>query len=289
MPPPRHRDRGFSRRISNGLFFGYVGATIGIVVALGLVLVARFDPLAFQGIRGLALDLTAPFSGVTRGVALGANDVAGHAGGYWQAGSQNSELRAELAVARRDLVQSRIVMAENARLKNLLHLVDQGAHPIVGARIVGSSLTGQRRYATLAAGRNEGVRAGQPVRSAEGLVGRVAETGFGWSRVELLSDGASSVPVRVLRTGQAALIAGRGDPVLEVRAPQAGPQPFRRGDVLVTSGTGGVFPADIPVAVVVSVNGEVAGARPLADPARLDLAIVLPEVVSAPPPAVGGR
>ncbi len=57
MPPPRHRDRGFSRRISNGLFFGYVAAAIGIVIAFGLLLVARFDPIAFQGIRGLALDV----------------------------------------------------------------------------------------------------------------------------------------------------------------------------------------------------------------------------------------
>jgi rod shape-determining protein MreC len=289
MPPPRHRDRGFSRRISNGLFFGYVAATIGIVVALGLVLVARFDPIAFQGIRGLALDLTAPFSSATRDVALGVGDVAGRAGSYWQAGSENAALRAELATARRDLIGSRIAMAENARLKGILRLVEQGAHPIASARIVGSSLTGQRRYATMTAGRTQGVRAGQPVRSADGLIGRVAETGFGWSRVELLSDGASSVPVRVLRTGQAALVAGRGDPMLEVRAPQAGPQPFRRGDLLVTSGTGGVFPAGIPVAVVMSVNGEIAAARPLADPARLDLAIVLPEVTNAPPPPVGGR
>jgi len=289
MPPPRHRDRGFSRRISNGLFFGYVGAVAGIVAAIALVLVARFDPVAFQGIRGLALDLTAPFSGVTRGVVRGADDIADRTSGYFAAGSQNSDLKAQLAEARRALIEAKVTSLENARLKRLLGLVEQGGKPIATARIVGSSLSGQRRYATLSAGGGEGVRAGQPVRSAEGLVGRIAEAGHGWSRVELLTDGASTVPVRLLRTGQPALVAGRGDGGLEVRSTQSGAQPFHRGDILVTSGTGGVFPPDLPVAVVTASNGEVATARPLADAARLDFALVLPEAVSAPPPPVGGR
>lgn len=289
MAPPRHRDRGFSRRISNGLFIGYVVAAMGIVAALALVLIARFDPLAFQGIRGLALDMTAPFSGVTRGVALGANDLAGNAGNYWDAGAQNKALKQELEDARRSLIQAKIANADNARLKRLLHLVEQGTQPIVTARIVGSSLTGQRRYATMGAGRNEGVRAGQPVRSADGLVGRVAEAGFGWSRVELLTDGSSNVPVKLLRTGQPALAVGHGDGSIDIRSTNGAPQPFHRGDLLVTSGTGGVYPPDIPVAVIFSVNGEVASAHPLADPALLNVAIVLPEVISAPPPPVGGR
>lgn len=289
MAPPRHRDRGFSRRIANGLFFGYVAAVAGIVAAIALVLVARFDPVAFQGIRGLALDLTAPFSGVTRGVVRGADDVTSSTSGYFFAGSQNRALKAELAATRRALLDARIAAAQDARLRRLLRLVEQGAKPVVTARIVGSSLTGQRRYATLGAGRGDGVRAGQPVRNPEGLIGRIAEAGHGWSRVELLTDGASTVPVRVLRTGQPALVAGRGDGGLDVRTTQNGAVPFRRGDILVTSGTGGVFPPDLPVAVVVGVNGEVATARPLADSARLDFAMVLPEAAAAPPPPVGGR
>jgi rod shape-determining protein MreC len=51
----------------------------------------------------------------------------------------------------------------------------------------------------------------------------------------------------------------------------------------VTSGVGGVFPPDLPVAVVVSISGEIARARPLADPAKLDFAMVLP-VAPVPPP-----
>ncbi|UAK23706.1 rod shape-determining protein MreC [Sphingomonas nostoxanthinifaciens] len=284
MAPPRHRDRGFSRRLQYGLFFGYVAAALGIVVALGLVLVAKFDPLAFQGIRGFALDLTSPASILTRPISRGADDLATNIGDYVAAGSQNEMLRRQLAAAERGLVQARILAFENARLRRISHLIEQGTQPVVTARLVGSDLAGTRRYATLAAGSADGVRAGQPVRGPDGLVGRVAEAGLHASRVELLTDGGSSVPLRVVRTGAPALAEGRGAGVLDIHSTQAGAPPLVRGDLLVTSGVGGVYPPDLPVAVVTSTSGEVANGRPLADPTRLDVAMVLAE--AAAPPAL---
>ena len=282
MAPPRHRDRGFSRRLQYGLFFGYVAAAAGIVLGIGLILVARYDPVAFQGLRGLALDLTAPISGAARGLARGTGEVGGDVGAFVTTASAYRAQAAELADARRQLVEARILAAENGRLKRLLRLSEEGTRPVAAARITGDVANGNRRYATLAAGRGDGVRAGQPVRAPEGLIGRVAEAGLGSARVVLLTDGGSAVPVRVVRTGQPALVAGRGDGGLDVRASIAGALPFVRGDLLVTSGTGGVYPAGVPVAVVTGVNGEVAQARALADAAGLDVALVLPE--AAPPP-----
>ena len=291
MAPPRHRNRGFSRRIQYGLFFGYVAAAVGIVAALGLLLVARYDPLAFQGIRGLALDLTAPLSALTRPIARGAASVGDQAGAYIDAARQNRALKDELAAARTQIVIARATALENHRLRRLLRLIDPAVAPIIAARIVGSDPTGVRRYATLSAGSAEGVAAGQPVRGPEGLIGRVAETGYHAARVLLLTDGASMVPVQIARTGQPVLAQGRGDALLELHATTIGPAPFVRGDLLVTSGVGGVYPPGMPVAVVTNASGEVASARPLADPARLDYALVLRPVAAPPPPAppVGAR
>jgi rod shape-determining protein MreC len=292
MAPPRHRDRGFSRRIQYGLFFGYVAAAAGIVAGLALILIARFQPLAFEGIRGLALDAMTPFATLTRPVVRGADSLGRDVGGYFGAVSENRRLRAELADARRRLIDARVATAENARLRRLARIVGGAARPVVGARIVGSSLTGNRRFATLTAGSADGVRAGQPVRAPEGLVGRVAETGAHAARVILLTDGGSAVPLRVVRTGAAILGQGRGDGTIEVRATSVGGPALRRGDLLVTSGVGGVFPPGIPAAVVATVSGEVASARPLADPARIDFAVVLRQVEAPPSPAPiegGGR
>ena len=283
MAPPRHRDRGFSRRIQYGLFFGYVAAAAGIVAGAALLLVAKFEPVAFQGIRGLALDATTPVSSATRPIVRGGQSMGAEIGAYFRAAEQNADLRQQLANAQRGLIDARRLAAENARLRRLVRLVEAGERPVVAARLVGSDLNGNRRFATLAAGSANGVHAGQPVRGADGLVGRVAETGRYAARVVLLTDGGSNVPLRVVRTGEAALGVGKGDGTIEIRATAAGLQHFRRGDLLVTSGVGGVFPPGVPVAVVIGINGETAVARPLAEPERLDFALVLPEAVAPPP------
>jgi rod shape-determining protein MreC len=285
MAPPRHRNRGFSRRIQYGLFFGYVAAAAGVVVGLALILIARFDPPAFEGIRGLALDATTPITAATRPIVRGTSSVARDIGDYFNAASENGTLRAQLAAARRDLVQARVLAFENARLKRTHKLVGGHTQPIVAARFVGSDLSGTRRFATIAAGRADGVAPGQPVRAADGLVGRIAEVGSHAARIILLTDGGSAVPLRVVRTGEAALGEGRGDGALEIHSTTIGSAGFRRGDLLITSGVGGVYPPDLPVAVVTGTSGEVATARPLAEPAKLDFALVLPQAATPPPVA----
>ena len=266
MAPPRHRHRGFSRRIQYGLFFGYVAAAMGVVAGIALVLIARFDPAAFEGIKGLALDMTTPVTKLTRPIVRGGGSLVDDVGGYFGAVSENKRLHAELADAQRGLIQARVLAFENARLKRTLKLVGEQSAPIVAARVVGSDLTGTRRFVTLAAGKADGVSSGQPVRAADGLVGRITEVGSHASRVVLVSDGGSAVPLRVVRTGEAALGEGRGD-------------------LLVTSGVGGVYPPDLPVAVVTGTSGEIATGRPLAEPAKLDFAIVLPQAPAPPPVA----
>jgi len=285
MAPPRHRGRGFSRRIQYGLFFGYVAAGIGVVAGIALILIARFDPMAFEGIKGLALDATAPVTKVTRPIVRGGGSLASDIGDYFGAVSENKNLRKQLADAQRGLIQARVLAFENARLKRTLKLVGEQSQPIVAARIVGSDLTGTRRFATLAAGSADGVAPGQPVRAADGLVGRIAEVGAHASRIVLISDGGSAVPLRVVRTGEPGLGEGRGDGMLEIHSTLVGGAGFRRGDLVVTSGVGGVYPPDLPVAVVTSVSGEIATALPLARPAKLDFAIVLPQAPVPPPVA----
>jgi len=287
MAAPRHRRRGFSRRVQYGLFAGYVVAIVGILLAAGLLLIARLDPRAFGTLRGIVVDAGAVFTGVGRvGVDAG-NDVGAEISAYFNAASQNRALKEELARERRAVIAAKAVLAENARLKKLARLSEHLPAPILSARLIGSTPTGQRRFATLAAGTAEGVRPGMTVRSSEGLVGRVYESGIFASRVLLLTDGETAVPVKIIRTGQAALAAGQGDGTMEVRALVAGGRQFRRGDLAVTSGTGGVYSPNIPVAVITAVNGDRAIARPLADPARGDFAAVYP-IFQAPvsdPPA----
>lgn len=276
MAPPANRRPGYSRRAQYGLFLGYVIAVAGMLVAVLLLVISIVDPRGFAAIKGAALDLTAPVSGAGRAGVRGVTGIGDWISNYINAGSQNAGLQAELAAERRELVRARIAEAENARLRRLLGLAQRVEDEVAIARIVGSSFDSSRRMAILSAGSAAGVRPGQPVRAPDGLIGRVLDTGRWASRILLVSDGASSVPVRALRTGTPALAAGRGDGTVELRTLEVGENPFRVGDIVVTSGVGGIFPPDVPVAVVTGRNGDTAIARPLANPARTDFAIVQP-------------
>ena len=274
MAPPSSRRPGFSRRAQYGLFIGYVVAVAGILFAILLLIVAAIDPRGFAALRGAALDATAPISSAASSVSNFFSGIGDSVNNYVRAASQNAELRRELEAARRELIKSQTAQLENRRLRQLLGLAGQIEDEVTIARIVGSTYASGRRQATLSAGSSVGVAVGQPVRAPDGLIGRVLETGRWASRVLLVTDGSSSVPVRLVRDGTPALAVGRGDGTIELRTLEVGANPFRPGDVLVTSGIGGIFPPDIPVARVARLEGDTAIASPVADPARADFAIV---------------
>lgn len=276
MAAPRHRRRGFSRRIQYGLFAGYVIAVVGTMVAAAMLLLAHFDPRAFATLRGAGIDAGAWATGIARIGVRAAADASGQIDAYFDAAAQNHRLALELAAERRQAITAKALILENARLKKLAGVVEHLPKPLLSARIIGSSASGQRRFATLAAGRSDGVVPGMPVRSPEGLIGRVFETGQFASRILLLTDGDSAVPVRITRNGVAALITGRGDGGVEIRGLNVGGQPFRRGDLAITSGTGGIYAPNIPVAVITAVHGDRATAVPLANPATVDFGAVYP-------------
>lgn len=275
MAPPFTRRPGSSRRAQYGLFLGYVVAVAGILFAVMLLIIAVIDPRGFAALKGAALDATTPISSAGRSVVRFFDDIGESVGDYFQAASQNATLRKALAEAQREQIDARATELENRRLKALLKLTRDVQDEVAVTRIVGSSFESARRLATLSAGSSSGVRSGQPVRSPEGLIGRVIETGRWASRVLLVSDSASNVPVRLVRDGTPAIASGRGDGTIGLSTLEIGRNPFRRGDVLVTSGVGGVYPPNIPLALVVRVDGDRTVARPLADPSEVDFAIVL--------------
>ena len=283
MAPPSRARQGFSKRAQLGLFTSYVIAVAGILIALLLVLTARFDPAGHAAIQSLFSDLTSPIS--KGGRALVGTIASGYDGvaAYIDAGSKNRVMETELRQNRAALIEAQATARENHRLKRLTRLIENSPDAIVSAQLVSSTGASARRYATLSAGSSQGVAGGQPVRTSEGLVGRVIAAGRVTARVLLITDGGAVVPVRRLSDGQPALATGRGDGGIDIRALQAGSNPFKVGDIFVTSGAGGIYPPDIPVALAKIERRDVTIARPLADPAQLDFAIVLPPYIPPDP------
>jgi len=287
MAPVRDRRTGFSRRRQYGVFLGYVFAVAGVVVGAALLLASTFNPPLFAGLRMSAAALTTP---VSSGLAVGVRAVAGAPqaiGDVFSVYARNRTMADQLRQQHLLLTRARTLRYENARLRALLAIRERAVQPVVTARLVSSTAASGRRFALLNAGRFSGVAPGMPVRGPAGLVGRVVETGPNAARILLLVDPESIVPVRRTRDGAPAIAAGRGDGSIDIRSVYTTNVRFKAGDLFVTSGTGGLYPPDVPVARVVRDGSDTVQARPLSVPDTLDFALV--ERPYMPVPAEAGR
>jgi rod shape-determining protein MreC len=281
MAPPSPRRPGFSRRAQYGIFASYVIAVAGALLGLLLVLTARFDPQGHSALQGFLADITSPISNVSRAAVNAVRNSTGSVGHYFDAASKNAAMERELKATRLKLIREQATQQENRRLKMTLGMIERsGGKPMAVARLISSSGVSSRRYATLAAGRIDGVTNGQPVVGPDGLVGRVIETSQVTSRVLLIVDGGNIVPVKRVTDGIPALAIGQGDGMIELRPLSIGNNPFNPGDVFITSGSGGIYRPGIPVAVAVRKTREGTIARPRANPATLDFGIVEPAYVA---------
>lgn len=270
---PSDRRSGYSRRAQYTTFFSYIAGVLGALAGLALLIVSIVNPGAFSQIRGFAADAAETPGQVTADGRAAGNGILATIGGYFRAGSQNARLQRELREAKVRLAEADAVADENRRLKDLLKLAESES-PVAVAQLTSSTGSSTRRYATLGAGRDQGVADGMPVRSREGLIGRVLETGGSTARVLLVTDTESLVPVRRATDGVPAFAQGRGDGTLQLRLINLGINPLKKGDAFVTSGSGGLYRPGTAVAVVTKVTRDGAIARVLSDPAATDYVVV---------------
>ena len=217
-----------------------------------------------------------PITAALREVTATGHGMVSGAGNYWDAAHQNSKLKREREVMRQEIVKARAILQENRQLKSALQLRERTRDAVATGRIVGSSFSSPRRFAILSAGRRDGVQIGMPVRAPNGLVGRIVDAGQVASRVLLVSDRSNIVPARLLRGGIPVIAQGRGDGTLDLRPLEVGRNPFKPGDIVVTSGTGGLYPPLVPLGRVIRLDDDGAIAIPLADPASVSFAVVEP-------------
>ncbi len=176
------------------------------------------------------------------------HDTVEAAEAYVRAGDQNRALKAQLAEA--GPLQDRIaaLTQENERLRALLGVKTDPPLPMVGARTIldGRGPFAETRLAD--AGSDAGVIEGNPVLSDHGLVGRVIAVAPRASRIMLLTDLESRIPVLIARTNGRAILTGDGGPSPKLAYLRTH-DPIRVGDRILTSGDGGVIPRGLPVGV----------------------------------------
>lgn len=292
MAAPGNRRPGYSRRAQYNTFFGYLLAVGGLLIGVAVLAVSLSDSTAFAGARSAATGAAAPVGTVGAEMRSDSESWLATVRGYFSRGSRVAKLEREVAEARVRLAEQAALKEENARLKALLGLSEGDPRPVATARLIGSTSTSTRRFATLNVGARHGIRPGMAVRSPLGLVGRVLEVGGGTSRVLLITDTESTIPVRRAVDGTQAYATGLGNGTIKIRLAATGVNPLRRGDAIVTSGSGGLFRPGEAIGVVIELVPDGAIARPLSDPGMTEFVVVEPiyeEAATAPGPQPEAR
>jgi rod shape-determining protein MreC len=265
MAPPTHRRPGYSRKAQYSLFATYVIAIAGAVIAALLLLLSVADPKGFNALRTLAGEVTAPVARFCDQVRRSVNGMGENTSAYLDAASKNAALEKKLKAQRPKIIEAAAIRIENERLRALLKLSDENPQARVAiGRLISTTASSTRRIATLSIGSLSGVEVGQPVRSPEGLIGRVLEVGPTTARILLIADADNVIPVMRATDGLPALASGAGNGLINIRPVDLGVNPFKRGDIIATSGNGGLYPPNVPFAVVVKKVDDGALAAPVA-------------------------
>ena len=167
---------------------------------------------------------------------------------------ENSRLSIERLLTKARLQRYSALEAENARLRDMLEARTQVRDRVRVAEILSVSANPFRHVLVVDKGTSAGVFNGQAIIDADGVVGQVIEAGVASSQCLLISDPGHDLPVEVNRNGLRTIARGTGNfdvldlPFLPNNAD------IEPGDLLVTSGLGGAFPAGYPVAVIETVT-----------------------------------
>lgn len=260
------------------------GLLVLLALAATLLVADRTGIGAARDLRMIVADAAAPVLDALSRPVESANDLVSGVVALADLHAENAELRETVERLKRWEIAARQLEQENRALRSMARLAPEALPAYVTGRVVGESGSAFVRTLLANAGARDGVRAGQAAITGDGLVGRVVEVGRRASRVLLLTDLNSRIPVVLERTRQRAILSGDNSALARL-AFLPRDATVAVGERVVTSGHGGVLPPGLPVGVVVRVSPEGASVRPIADLGRVDYV----RLVAWTPPAFDAR
>ncbi len=166
-------------------------------------------------------------------------------------------------------------ITENRRLKELLDLRDgtMSGYETVTARVVSYEPNSWYDTVMLNKGTNSGIEKDDIVVTALGVVGRITELGTNWAKVSTVINTSNSVGIKLSRTGDVGVVSGDANFAEDKNCKLeylSNDKNLIKGDILVTSGLGGIYPADLIIGKVKEIKSDSAG--------NLEYAVVEPSV-----------
>ncbi|GAA5173932.1 rod shape-determining protein MreC [Niveibacterium umoris] len=277
--------------------------TLFLVLSLGL-LVADLRFRYLETVRHGMTVLAYPLQIAAATPAEWANRTYAYFSSLSQLQSENKGLRNTALSDAKRLLRQDSLEKENQQLRDLLAMRERVSAHSIAAEVIYAARDPFSRRVIIDRGERDGIEPGLAAIDRAGVVGQVTRVFPLQAEITLLTDKDQAIPVKVVRTGQRAVMFGAGGGLLELRylAANADVEP---GDVIVTSGLDGTYLPDLPVAKVLKVNRDDARGfarficQPVAGIERSGAVLVLGRTVKpipdptanlpAPTPAPGGR
>ena len=188
--------------------------------------------------------------------------------------AENVRLQAENAMLKRWRRRAEILESENRQLRSVAGAVSPDRRVALTARAVTAPGGAFAHTVLVANGSDQGIAAGNPVVTADGLVGLVVDVGAAYSRVLMISDINAQIPVILASSSWPGVTTGNNGPFLALRYLPEEAMP-RVGELVLTSGHGGVLPAGVPVGRIDLVQDDYVRIKPAVDLRNLSYVSIL--------------
>jgi rod shape-determining protein MreC len=265
----RQRSSAIGATSSLKVWFQRFSFVLLTIAAFGVLLIGKADTVMLSRLRIWVADSVGPLIHVVSAPVETARDTASEVQSYFSLKQQVEALMRENQALRDWEQQARNLRAENESLRALLKMTPSPRVTFISAPVIADASSGFVRGVIALAGRENGVVKGQAAMVGNGMVGRVQDVGERVSRVMLLTDINSRLPILIERTRDQAVLAGNNSDLPDINYLPRDAD-IKVGDRVVTSGIGGAFPPGLPVGEVAELADGKIYVQPFADLGRLE-------------------
>ena len=246
------------------------GLVLLVLSAFGLMLLGKADTILVEKAQILFNDIASPVLALLSKPAQAASRFMQNMHELVAIRQENARLREEnkaLTMVRLDTEQLR---KENEYLTDLLNYVPPPEAVSITSRVIADTGNSFAQSLIAFVGQRQKVKKGNVVLTGDGLVGRIASVGINAARILLVTDINSRVPVKVEPLDVPAILSGDNTEYPQLIS-LPGNAKVSMGDKVVTSGMAGVYPAGLPVGVIVSIDDGLIKVRPFFNRSRLEI------------------
>lgn len=233
----------------------FVFFIILIVVSLCVLLNATS---VYTTLRNSSLNILSPAFERTYFIFYNFTDALRRLSSYPMLTQQNQRLLNENAQLRRELVDKTEIEAENDRLKKLLELKETHDSVSLSAMVIGRDMSLWSNWIMINRGSVHSIQKDTPLIAQKGVVGKVSSVGKNTARCILIIDRRSKISGLVQRSRDLGIVEGTDEGVLKMRYLSIKAD-IAIGDVVITSGLGGIYPKGLPIGTVITLGKDTNG------------------------------